>query len=347
MGKIKVALCDTNLFYGERFSMYMMKHKSEEIALHVYTREEELVRALEKGSYDVILAGLGFHTFFENRDMGNNVLYLTEELPDKVAEETAWQDGTPNGRTEISRFLSMEYMMHEIYVAAQGGRQEKNRYRHYQKIEITGVCSPIRHELQSLFSVLYAVNCGREKKVLYLSFLEYSGFGELFEREGDKNLGDLILRLRQGNLDEDFFWRCIYEMKGIFFAFPFENPENLMQIRKEDFEKLMDYLEKYTEFEQVIIDFGMMMPEYAFYLDCCSRIYMLGKEGHFYECQKQAFIKWIAAQDEKLPEKIQQVQPAYSVKNLSFGGNLIEQLQWSEFGDFVRNVTNGKMTREE
>ena len=51
-------------------------------------------------------------------------------------------------------------------------------------MKVIGVVSPECHEMQELFSVMHAVNLGREQKVLYFNFLEFSGFGNYSDKQG-------------------------------------------------------------------------------------------------------------------------------------------------------------------
>ena len=41
MQKIKIALCDKDKFYCERFAAYMMNHKAQEIELNIYSTIEQ------------------------------------------------------------------------------------------------------------------------------------------------------------------------------------------------------------------------------------------------------------------------------------------------------------------
>lgn len=71
--------------------------------------------------------------------------------------------------------------------------------------KVIGVVSPECHEMQELFSVMHAVNLGREQKVLYFNFLEFSGFRELFGQTGNFDFTDVVLKLRSGELTTEYF----------------------------------------------------------------------------------------------------------------------------------------------
>lgn len=339
MEKLKIALCDNRSFYCERFEAYMVSHKAKEVELFLYSVQEQLEEALKTMRFDVLLVGAGFENFFHSMELEDRILYLSERMPDCVAEDAMWQreDAVPK---EVSRYEPMEQLMQKIYVmAGKTGNGQQAAIR-YKRLKVTGVCSPIGHEMQQLFSVLYAVNLGREKKILYVNLLEYSGFGELFGQTGGCDMADLLLRLRAGTLDLSFFWRCACEKAGIYCLMPFDNPENTAQTGEQELRELLDFVEHFTDFEEVVIDFGISMTEYYSYLDFCDVMLMIGREGYYYQCRENAFLKWVReAQTADGMDRLCRVTVPYSARTIRPGGSVIEQLQWSEFGDFVRQYT--------
>ena len=102
----------------------------------------------------------------------------------------------------------------------------------------------------------------------------------------------------------------------------------------------MDFVEHFTDFEEVVIDFGISMTEYYSYLDFCDVMLMIGREGYYYQCRENAFLKWVReAQTADGMDRLCRVTVPYSARTIRPGGSVIEQLQWSEFGDFVRQYT--------
>lgn len=69
---------------------------------------------------------------------------------------------------------------------------------------------------------MHAVNLGREQKVLYFNFLEFSGFRELFGQTGNFDFTDVVLKLRSGELTTEYFGTVSMKC-GISVILPFEN----------------------------------------------------------------------------------------------------------------------------
>ena len=338
MQKLKIALCNKDEFYCRRFSEYVVKHKAKEMELSVYSDREQFEEALDREKFDLVLAGEEFVT----EDMGN-VLVLCEDCVEKVAEPAMWDSAIVPARKSISKYQPMEQVMHELYVLVGRDRDERKVMTGVGGLEVIGICSPSRNEMQEMFSMLYAVNMAENKKVLYLSFLEFSGFRELSGLSGEYDMSDLMLKVRNGCLTAEYFWNCVYEMHGACVILPFENPENIRQIGTNEFYKLLEFVELYTDFEQVIVNFGVSMEELALCMQRCNILYLLGKEEFFYQCQEQEFFQWLnKTGNEAVVDKLQKICIPFTAKNLKGGGNVIEQLQWSEFGDFVRRYTNNQ-----
>ena len=257
MQKIKIALCDKDKFYCERFAAYMMNHKAQEIELNIYSTIEQFTGDEKMGNFDLVIAGSGFEQF--SSDV--NIMYLSDLCGNQAAEEAMWEKDTIPQKKIVTKYQPMEQLLHEIYVQAGMTKREPVGVQVATHGKVIGVVSPECHEMQELFSVMHAVNLGREQKVLYFNFLEFSGFRELFGQTGNFDFTDVVLKLRSGELTTEYFWNCVYEMSGISVILPFENPENIRQIGRQEWEQFIDFMEQNTDFEVLVVDFGVSMPE--------------------------------------------------------------------------------------
>ena len=285
MQKIKIALCDKDKFYCERFAAYMMNHKAQEIELNIYSTIEQFTGDEKMGNFDLVIAGSGFEEF--SSDV--NIMYLSDLCGNQAAEEAMWEKDTIPQKKIVTKYQPMEQLLHEIYVQAGMTKREPVGVQVATHGKVIGVVSPECHEMQELFSVMHAVNLGREQKVLYFNFLEFSGFRELFGQTGNFDFTDVVLKLRSGELTTEYFWNCVYEMSGISVILPFENPENIRQIGRQEWEQFIDFMEQNTDFEVLVVDFGVSMPELADCMSRCDELLLIGREGYFYECG-QAFL---------------------------------------------------------
>ena len=338
MQKIKIALCDEDKFYCERFAAYMMNHKAQEIELNIYSTVEQFTGDEKMGSFDLVIVGSGFEQF--SSDV--NMMYLSDLCGNQAAEEAMWEKDTIPKKKIVTKYQPMEQLLHEIYVQTGMAKKEAATVQVAEHTKVIGVFSPEGHEMQELFSVLHAVNLSSEQKVLYVNFIDFSGFRELFGQTGICDFSDVILKIRSGELTAEYFWNCVYEMAGISVILPLENPENIRKISIAEWEQFLGFVEQNTDFEVLVIDFGTGMTELAERLSRCDELLLICREGFFYECREGHFYQWLEKTGySPLSEKIYRVSLPYTAKSIHGGGNIVEQLQWSEFGDFVRRWEKG------
>lgn len=342
MHKITIAFCEAEEAYRGRFVTYLMEHKAEEIAVHAFSDVRHFVEEAKHCKFDVILAGSGFFELAQALwERQFPVLYLTEERQ-LVAETVNYQEENKN-MPRVFRYQSMESIVHEIIVVSQKNVSHNVTELRLWNMEVAGVYSPCAHEMQMPFSMMMAgQQTAAGKKVLYINLIACSGFIELFDLEGERNMGDLLLKLRKHRLSAETFYQCVYQTGGISYILPFYNPENLREMTIEDLTAIIEFVENATDFDMVIIDFGNGLEEFSKMLELCSVVYCPMRQGYYYECRKNHFIKYLSeAAEENLQERLCFVDLPYTAKGIRGGMDVLHQLTYSDFGDYVRNYLEG------
>lgn len=345
MAKIRLAICDRGVAYRERFAEYLAKHRSEEMEVYAFSKDSVFLDMLETIAFHVVLLGAGFEQFIDCvRKKEIPVIVLMENAISYVTEDSEFGQANnvfpiKNGQGEIfytSKYQSMDDMLQKVYMMADRKR-EKVGTGHLTGMDVIGVYSPIGHEMQLPYSWLYALELAKYRRVLYLNFMEYAGLEELLCMDYDYNLGNVILALRSDNLSAEGFRRCVYEMGELSYVPPFHNPENVHEVRVEDYVNLIDFLEEYFDYDTIVVHFGAGMDKLSKLLVKCREVHCLIKEGYFYKCQLRQFSKYLSAtvEEEEL-EKINMIDLPFSAGNIFAGTSFMEQITWSEFGDFVR-----------
>lgn len=345
MTKIRAAIYDTDNVYRERFADYLMNYKTEEMELSVFSEEVYFLEALNVEKYHLLILGCGYEEILcKVRLFESPVLILTEYDTSKddisnndiVIDVKERFDVTNSQLVYTPKYQSMDIIMKKIQLMTETIRVQKNPIIS-RKLEVVGIISPIKHEMQMMFSLLYAQNAAREGRVLYINLMEFSGFSELFE-EMEHDLGDFMILLRNHEWNVEALYSCIYEMEEFSYICPFTNPENVKEITKTDVKKLLEIVAKYTDYETIILDIGVGMAEYGQVLLSCDKIYCLEKKGYLFEIQTAQFLKYMEKLGDGMSvEQIETIEIPYQPKIISGGSHLLERLNWSEFGDFVRS----------
>lgn len=344
MGKITLAICDTDDAYRERFVTYLVERKAKEYIVYAFSSIEHLKETLESQRFDVTILGRGFAAAEELvRRKNMAFILLKEDVPVCVAEDSGYQVDVCEKSVEIFRYQPMEKVLHEVAVLVGGEQgmtiQEKKQM---QRMQIIGIYSPIQHDMQLPFSLVFAEMLARRQKVLYINLMKNSGFLQVFGLPGEYDMADIIVRLRNKRLCGETFLKCVYESNRLFYIPPFRNPEHMDEFTYIDMLRLLAFLEDSTDFDIVILDFGEGMERFAEVINACSCVYCLMKTGFFYECRLEQFLSYIEKSAAKSArEKIHMLNLPFSAKHIRGGRDVRKQLLWSEFGDYVRNYFEG------
>ncbi len=342
MHKITIAFCEEEEEYQERFVTYLMEHKAEEIAVHVFSDVKHFVEGAMHCQFDLVLVGSGFLTLakalWERRFP---VLYLAEACS-QVGEAGNYQDGCEKMPC-VFRYQSMETILHEIIALSQKSiLRDGNEYK-LLHTEVIGVYSPCGHEMQMPFSMVLArQQAAAGRKVLYINLIACSGFVELFDLEGERDLGDLLIKLRKGRLKPETFYQCVYQSEGISYIAPFYNPANLREMTMEDLTAVIAFIVQNTDFEMLLLDFGDGLAKFSEMLKLCSVVYCPMRQGFYYECRKNHFMKYLEETvGERFGQQLCFVNLPYSAKGIQGGMDVLRQLNYSDFGDYVRSYLEG------
>lgn len=330
--KINVAIYETDKVYRERFADYLMSYKSHELELSVFSEKAYFSKGVREGKYQLLVLGCGYEEVLPQvRGISVPVLVLTEYSQCYVRETP----GVEEQITYIPKYQSMDTITSQMQkMVHKVGRAEL--MIRTMDLEVVGVVSPIHHEMQMFFSLLYAKNLAKRERVLYINLLEMSGFGELFG-ETDYHLEDVVLLLREGDASPELLRECIYEMDGIAYISPLKSVDSIKEITDEDIKHLLEFVEKYTDYSKVILDVGNAVTGLAGILVLSTKIYCLTKQGYYFDMQKKQLFDYLLKKiDATFLERIKTLELPYQAKGILDSVGLLEQLEWSEFGVFVR-----------
>lgn len=343
MHKLKIAICDDCEDYRQRFVAYLVAHKAQDMEVEAFSVPEIFGEALEHQKFDAVILGRGFEELVSVVSARQQpCVWLKDTMPNLVAEEDCCN--MEEWVSEIFRYQSVEKVLHEVQVLAGRNRGEtiKTVYPG-TRLEVIGICSPVRHEMQFPFSIVFSAELAKRKKVLYVNLMEHSGFLEIFELAGGFDMGDIVLRLRNHRLISESFLRSVYEMEGVFYIPPFSNPKDLHGLTLSDYLSFLEFLEEHTDFEAIVIDFGEGLMEFAEMLERCTTIYSLIRSGYFYECQTRCYIEYLkSVLGDEFTARMRFKDVPFSAKHIRGGSGVLKQLLWSEFGDYVRSCLAGE-----
>lgn len=204
-----------------------------------------------------------------------------------------------------------------------------------KRVEIIGVYTPVKRSLQTSFSIVYSHLRAKNKKILYLNFETFSGFGTWFRREYQTDLMDLMYFL--DGPSEKFLLK-LAGMTESFGGFDYIPPalgyEDFMLVRAEQWIKLIQTIAEKSDYEVVVLDLGDQMQGLFEILSLCDRIYMLMKPDGIAMAKTEMFEKnlMLSAKENVLQKIIKCRLPVF--KDISQRAG---DLCYSQLADYMRN----------
>lgn len=327
MKKVTVAVCEVQDTYRERLAEYLIHWKGGQIQVYTFSERRLFSQVRESGSLDIALLGKGFG---ESDARGTEILYIyLSETPDTD------EDGKP----VIFKYQSAEEIirsMFEYYLEL----KKPNSYVCRKKKEIIGVYSPTRSRMQTPFALTLAQLLSEEKHVLYVNLGEWAGFGSWFEEEYHRDLADLLYLMSGYGSQVQGLLECVlHSLNRMDYIPPMTDAQLLCQTTAEDYQALLALLTEKTDYEVIVLDFGIMIPGFFSLLEQCTSIYGVIDQGVMAQGQCRQFEKGIAKSGkEHLAEKLEYVSFSMADVQVTEREPVLQQWLYGVLGDRARTA---------
>lgn len=300
MKRIKVAVCDLDDIYRERLAAYFLRRKGENIQTYTFSGVRTFLSVLQEEEMDIALLGGGFEDVFSRKDWKKRLSLVIHMTENREAEDT--DDNT------IYKYQSAEEILRRIYQRYQKLGQADS-YLSVGKKEILAIYSPSQSMLRTPFALTLAQTLSEEKRVLYVNLGEWSGFEPWMQEQYQRDLADLIYLLTDyGKEVRGMLESVTYSLNRIDYIPPARDAQLLTQIGPKDYRKLLHLLVNKTDYEVILLDFGIMVPGFFELLEQCTRICGVTMTSPLAKKQWNQFEESIMRQEKlRIAEKLQSV----------------------------------------
>lgn len=340
MKKQIFAVCDLEADYARNFMEYLNRRNNLPFEVQAFTSVESLVAYAQKTHVELLLISVdAMCREVRELDIGK-VVILTEgsrpEELDMYAEVYKYQSSA-----EIIREVMACYGEERDVFPIQSPALKK-------KTEFLGVYSPLGRCLQTSFAWTLAQILSEERAVLYLNMEEYSGFEELMGKGFAHNLSDLLYYVRQDN--QNLLYKMnsmIQTINNLDYVPPVQMPADIRTTAWQDWERLFQMLILDSSYEVIVLDIGCGIDENFQLLDMCKKIYMPVLSDAVSQCKIAQFENLVRIWDyPQILEKTEKINPPFHMATC-LSPAYVEQLMWSELGDYVRNLLRKESQKKE
>lgn len=266
-------------------------------------------------------------------------LDIPKGLPVILLSETAG----PKAQSEqmlVYKYQALDKLIREILAGYQQTQTAAGAAAGDGQSRLAGVYSPVNGCLKTSFALTLGQVLSKEEKVLFISLEDNSAFRKMLCPEAGGDFSDVIYYFHQQKLDFSTIQPFIYTWEQLDYIQPVRYPEDLCQITASQMKELLTKLCKTGFYKTVIVDFGSYGKTVLPLLSLCQGVYMPVKKDVLSQGKVEAFEAYaLQAGYGSLLQKLQKLNlPPISQRD---SGSYLEQLVWSELGDYVRSMVKG------
>ena len=325
------AVCDLEVEYAYHFMEYLSRKKNIPFEIRVFTSAQTLLGFVKEHPVELLLISENaMCDDIQEQDIGQ-ILILSEGIvPESTYEYPS-----------IYKYQSSNQVIREALACYGANCQEQPAALQLEKkkMNIIGIYSPVGRTMKTTFALTLGQILAKNKGVLYINMEEYSGFEFLFERTYEQNLGDLLYYLRQNTSNLMLKMNgMIQTVNNLDYLPPVLSPGDIQQTSLKEWLMLLQEIADYSTYDTLILDMGDGIDHLYQLLEQCSVIYMPIRTDPMSQAKIHQFENLLRLWD-KVPvlERIQKIKLPYH-RSVQSGGGYLDDLVWSELGDYVREL---------
>lgn len=324
------AVCDLEVKYAYNFMDYLNQRRNLPFEVQAFTSPQILCEFAKTHPVEILLISDKAMCEEVRRLQVGKLIVLTEGVHNPELDQYP----------SIYKYQASDNVVREVmdcYGAEKAARESAPAWK--RQADVIGVYSPVGRCQKTSFALTLGQVLARDRPVLYLNMESYSGFEQLMGEVWERNLSDLLYYIRQE--DANIVHRLggmVQTVQNLDFVPPALAPMDIQCTGAGDWLKLIDSLVRESAYETLILDLGDCVQELYQILDACTRIYVPVRGDAVSTAKLEQFENLLQMWDYGgVLKKIQKIRPPFYSTNRT-GRNYVEELVWSELGDFVRQL---------
>lgn len=321
-----MAVYDADFRYADRLAEFANQKGQVPFRVVAFTSLDKLREFAQRETIDLLLIGDGVK---EEQLAGIQAVQTVRLSENGVAEE---------GEAVVYKYQASDSLLREVMSWYQPQEIPALMTVAGRRSRITGVYSPIGRCGKTSFALTLGQVLAREEKVLYITLEEFSGLSALTGTVYTGSLSDLLYYYTQREYSPVRLGSVTYNWGELDYIPPVTYAEDKNGIRQDVFAGLVSRIASDGTYEELILDVGTFCGGSEELLAICDVVYVPVKEDVVSAAKLEewkTYLKrsgrstvWEKLRFLKLPE------PGPLPARESY----LEQLLWSELGDFVREL---------
>lgn len=327
-----MAVYDEDSCYAERFAEFANHKELTPFMAVAFTSLERLKTFSQKQKVELLLIG---HTV------------SAQALAEIKAGQIIWLGGIGETRVDdnpvVHKYQASDHVLREVMTCYRTEPEQLVYMQTGLAGSIIGVYSPVSRCGKTSFALTMGQIMARESRVLFISLEESSGLSWLLGIEHKTSLSDLIYYYRQGDLGRERLKAVTYRLNEMDYIPPVTYAEDLAQISCEDVAGILTGISKSGGYDVILVDFGQYGKGIERLFELCRQIYVPTLSDGISKAKLEEWSAYLELSG-RMPEenRLQLIRLPWSQAQPTPAEGYLEQLLWSEVGDYVRSLLGGR-----
>lgn len=330
MGRI-MAVYDVDPFYANKFAEFANEKEKTPFTAIAFTSLARLKTYTEKQDVELLLAGDEVKEEELEEIRVGQVIRLSETgIP--------LADGTPS----VYKYQASDRVLREVMACYQITEKSEMLPVTAMKSRVIGVYSPVGRCGKTGFIMTMGQILAKSEKVLLLSLEDFSIFSRMTGSDYSGTLSELLYYFRLGEYSCLRLRSVTYSWNGLDYVPPVAYAEDLKDVTGEELARLVQAIAKDSGYEILLLDLGHFGKGAELLLELCSTIYTPVLKDAVSAAKTEAWKQYLEVSGRReLLEKTEFLEfPALRVPVSA--ERYLEQLLWSDMGDFIRELVRGR-----
>ena len=243
----------------------------------------------------------------------------------------------------VLKYISADDIIREIVNIYKPDKEEAWIKIAGKQSRVIGLYSPI-HRCGKTYAAVALSAIGSEyKKTLLISFEEYKGILYELLESNDYDMSDVLYAYKQGNFSWDKLSKIVYTTGSLNLIAPARYPEDISELSSKEIYELIQSIARESEYELIVIDFGVLGKRGIDILEMCHSVYMPILQDPISEKRIEEFYDYLNLLDrEHIKDKILScVLPSCNYNELE-----VDKIAYSELGEYMRAMAQSDIRQE-
>ena len=335
------AVCDTEMEYARNFMEYLNQKGSLPFEVHAFSSPELFLQFASGTEVEILLiSAKAMREEIRRLDI-HQIIILSEGVHSPSLDQYP----------TVYKYQSSDNVIREVMACygAENGCNPAPGLLPKKEMRVIGIYSPVGRTQKTSFALTLGQILAKERAVLYLNMESYSGFEQLLECSVEHGLSDILYYARRQNQGIVYkITGMVQSLQNLDYLPPAASPMDIQTAKYEEWMWIFHEIEKNSNYEVLILDLGEGVSDLFQILDYCTEVYVPIRNDPVSSAKVDQFEHLLQLWDcRSVLGKLRKIHIPFHMAS-RMGKAYFEELVWSEFGDYVRQVLrNPEIQKEE